>query len=503
MLRICYANVSDLAVCQRCPALFGYKVHCQEKNAWLEGIKGKSSCYYGSMFHKNIAQVFFMAAADSRNPLHAGLGRAVAEGREALEEFIRENIFMPFVEEYSDKYTPGQIMAAAEGVRVWVNAMHEFFREIPSLMRNPLRNMHTVFPAPEQKLQSYYDFRGEGRLVVTGRYDALMFNPDRSEARLFEFKGYSKSDAVVPLSQSVMYAWLIERFSGIVPSVEIIYLDEENRKPDVFSQASVRSMITSGLPGLFYTAFNTIRLRRLPAMVKDKDFCGECRFRNDCITDWEDKFQNKKSNKSKKKGASIINVIVFMAAAVMMITHVFFFSALSSENRKLQAETLQQRFRFDRALNDAIEIIGDDNLTMNEISPDVNKYTDFRDKTRIYHQLYDDIDVYMSIYDLKYKLDGFTSNISGYVKAIKLVDDYSTSENADAIIPFRMFSPMVSEAGKRYFLVRVCGTEDIYKDRLKSDNKREMMYQVLVCRYTTPPSGHKRVEVLSFQEVWY
>ena len=122
MLRICYVNVSDLAVCQRCPALFGYKVHMQEKDAWREGIKGKGS-YYGSMFHKNIARVFFEAAANPYHYLHDRLGRAVSGNRETLEEFIRENIFMPFVEHYSEQYTPGQIMAAAEGVRVWVNAM--------------------------------------------------------------------------------------------------------------------------------------------------------------------------------------------------------------------------------------------------------------------------------------------------------------------------------------------------------------------------------------------
>ena len=133
MLRICYTTVSDLAVCQRCPALFGYKVHRHEKDAWLQGIKGRGD-YYGSMFHKNIARVFFEAAADPFNPLHAALARAISGGRAELEEFVRENIFMPFVEKYSGRYTSGQIMAAAEGVRVWVKAMHEFFMEIPSLM---------------------------------------------------------------------------------------------------------------------------------------------------------------------------------------------------------------------------------------------------------------------------------------------------------------------------------------------------------------------------------
>ena len=51
--------------------------------------------------------------------------------------------------------------------------------------------------------------------MAAGRYDALMSYQDKS----------------------VIYAWLIERFSGIVPSVKIIYLDEKNRTTDIFSPA--------------------------------------------------------------------------------------------------------------------------------------------------------------------------------------------------------------------------------------------------------------------------
>ena len=146
--------------------------------------------------------------------------------------------------------------------------------------------MTAVFHRPEQKLQAHYDFPGEGRLVVTGCYDALMFNPDRAEARLFEFKGYAKSDIAVPLSQSLIYAWLIWEYSGIVPSVEIIYLDEEDRKPAVFNSESVKGMIDAGLPGLFWSAFSTITLRRMPEIMRDKNLCRVCRFSSRCVSDW-------------------------------------------------------------------------------------------------------------------------------------------------------------------------------------------------------------------------
>lgn len=285
-----YAIVSDLAICQRCPVLFGYKIHMGKNGIWIIGIKGKGHAY-GSMFHKHIAHVFFSAASNPHSPLHSDLAIAVSQGEHALEDFTREKIFIPFLEKYSKHYTSDQIMAAATGITVWVKAMADFFAEIPSLKTNLTRNMSTIFLQPEQKLSAAYDIPGEGRLIITGRYDALLFNPDKAEARLFEFKGYEKSDIAVPLSQSLMYAWLIEKFSGIVPSVEVIYLDEENRKPDIFDSDNVRGMIIAGLPGLFRAAFHTITLRNMPRIVKDATLCRQCPFRGGkCDYDWSAKF---------------------------------------------------------------------------------------------------------------------------------------------------------------------------------------------------------------------
>lgn len=516
MFKQCYANVSDLALCQRCPVLFGYKVHRHENDAWLQGIKGKGF-NYGSMFHKNISQTFFEAASDYSNRLHAPLARAIRGGLSALEEFVRENIFMPFVSRCSSRYTSGQITAAAEGVVVWVKAMHEFFSEIPSLLRYPEGNMSTVFLLPEQKLRAGYDFpHGYGRLVVNGRYDALMFNPDKAEARLFEFKGYSKTDAVVPLSQSVMYAWLIERVSGIVPSVEIIYLDEVDREPDIFSPSSVKGMIESGLPGLFYTAFNTITLRRLPKVMRNKDCCNKCRFRNDCEEDWASGFR-------KRVGASMVNVLVFLVASLMITAQVFFFSTMSAETNAMQVKAMHSRLVVDRALDVAIDeiksithntpspIVGLANSSSTDIrinrrtrsktektlvfdnsanqyyettSYDVYKkgdYTSFHDETATLRKTYkftDSVDVY--VYDLDY------TYIANYDNTISNWNDVPKHN--------RVFPPMHESNGYRYFLIRVC--------RLPSDtSQKKLMHQVLVRRKAE--AGSYKVEPLSFQEVWY
>ena len=536
MFRTCYTTVSDLAVCQRCPALFGYKLHRHEKDAWRVGIHGSGNAY-GSMFHKNIARVFFEAAADIRSTLHAQAVKAVSGGLAELEEFIRENIFMPFVAAHSDEYTPGQLMAAARGVKVWVRAMAEFFAEIPSLRKNPARTMSTVFLAPEQKLQGHYDFPNEGRLVVTGCYDALLFNPDKAEARLFEFKGYAKSDLAVPLSQSLLYAWLIWSFSGIVPSVEVIYLDEEDRKPDVFDPASVKEMMRAGLPGLFYAAFNTITLRRLPEIMRDKDLCGVCRFREGCASDWSGKFR-------RRLGASMVNVLVFFIAATMITTQVFFFSTLSAENTSVQTETLQQRLimnmRLDRALT-ALESHDLPSLDHNVLTSkdleaafanpfivEPNRTLDqMRGITVRRRRLDADgkpltsadgtpiIDTIKGVKDYESfdKVAKVWSADNGLINVYDL--NYTLIDNKDlhnitiednkgnwtlVSLPQRLFPPKKPESGTYYFLVRVLTPSET--------GKRSLMYQMLAGRKKRTDSYRTRehfydVKPLSFQEVWF
>ena len=485
MFRTCYTTVSDLAVCQRCPALFGYKLHMHEKDAWRIGIHGNGNAY-GSMFHKNIARVFFEAASNPSSPLHAQAVRAVSGGFSELEEFIRENIFMPFVAAHSDEYTPGQLMAAAKGVKVWVRAMADFFAEIPSLRANPARNMSIIFLEPEQKLRGHYDFPNEGRLVVTGCYDALLFNPDKAEARLFEFKGYAKSDLAVPLSQSLLYAWLIWSFSGVVPSVEVIYLDEEDRKPDVFDPASVKAMMRAGLPGLFYAAFNTITLRRLPEIMRDKNLCRVCKFREGCASDWSGKFR-------KRPGASLVNVLVFFIAATMITTQVFFFTTLSAENTSVQAKTLQHRFQFDYLLDETLKKFAAGNWPL---APANNEtaYTTMTFTEDLPHFTY------------KGECKGFYENlcvnnlVSGtstisvdcYNLNYKLINDnkkFESAQWAKQTGADNFYKHIFPPKGEGYYLIRIYDKP--------TPAKKALMYQVLVYKNGNTPV------VKSFQEVWF
>lgn len=519
----CYITVSNAALCQRCPALLAYRIHRGERDAWKVGIKG-SGHYYGTLFHKNIAEVFFEAGANPASLLHGKLAHTLTGGREEIESLIRGNIFMPFLDAHSEECTSGQIMALSRGVSVLSRALSEFFALIPSLRKNPEEVMRTVFIPPEQKLTAYYDCP-EGRLIVSGRYDALLFNPDRGEARLFEFKGYTKSDVTVPLSQSLIYSWLLWRRTGIVPSVEILYLDDVDREPEMFSSAAVGDMISAGIPGLFRAAFGVISLKRLPEIVRDKNLCVQCPFRGNCANDWRN------LSVRKRKGASLLNVMVFMMFAVMLISQVFFFAKWSADSVAESRELMMFRLHLDSLVEEAKEalrVTGTgkiehytylDNVPLNfsDFSDDAaifdNSKLDSEWQQKSYRDTYQ-----LRIYDLSYTFNkGNFSSPTSTARAT-WIKDYGNANPCykvfAAMPPTRRVVTQVNAEGNeeivldtdgnpvtkmtgRYYLIRAWAKlPDSYYGR-------KLMYQVLVWRDEDEDNPTYKVETRSFQEVWF
>ena len=281
-------SVSDAALCQRCPRLLAYRGE-GERGAWKVGIEGSGE-KYGSLFHKHIAGAFFDAAADPQSPLRGEI-RAVLSGmcaggapiRERLEELIRTRFFLPFLDRYAPKLDTGRVLSMARGTSIWVGCMADFLAGVPFDRLDPDEAMDCVFLRPERTLQATY-ISSDGRvLALSGRYDALLFNPDSCEATLFEFKGYRCSDPSVALSQTLIYAWLIRNATGILPTVQIVYLEEE--RPGVFPSSEVESMM-SALPGLFDVVLDVLE-RRLPLPVAvNSELCLQCPWNGDCSGDW-------------------------------------------------------------------------------------------------------------------------------------------------------------------------------------------------------------------------
>ena len=281
-------SVSDAALCQRCPRLLAYRGE-GERGAWKVGIEGSGE-KYGSLFHKHIAGAFFDAAADPQNSLRGEI-RAVLTGdiagrtpiRERLEELIRTRFFLPFLDRYAPKLGTGRVLSMARGTSIWSGCMADFLAGIPFDRLDPDEAMDRVFLRPERTLQATY-VSSDGRVLeLSGRYDALLFNPDSCEATLFEFKGYRCSDPSVALSQTLIYAWLIQNATGILPAVQVVYLEEE--RPGVFPSSEVASMM-SALPSLFDVVLDVLE-RRLPLPVAvNSELCLRCPWNGDCAGDW-------------------------------------------------------------------------------------------------------------------------------------------------------------------------------------------------------------------------
>ena len=528
-----YITVSDLALCQRCPALLTYKLHYGQKNAWRIGIQG-SGFPYGSMFHENIARVFFEAAAHPRSILHAKIVRAVSGGVYSLESMVRNDIFMPFVSRYSGGLTAGQLMAMARGVGVWVRAMSEFFRCIPSLMRYPEGSMNTVFIEPEQKLRGFYDLEG-GRLIITGCYDALMFNPDRAEARLFEFKGYRKSDITVPLSQSLIYSWLIERLTGIVPSVEIIYLDEEDKAPDIFDSNSVKGMINAGLPDLFRSAFDIISRRRRPEILRDNKLCSVCKFRGTCRNDYDNAFMKR------RLGASMVSVLVFFMMAAVITAQVYFFTTLSLGDSIEEREILTKRIMLERLIDSADKALHKVSL-YNATSTQKSYSTSFYETTALQNSdlnpagkfsMDEPSGYHVRVHNLNYTFPSDSDTINKYVKK---EDTEADKMNRRVFAAMPPDNPYTSKDIKGH-TSQDAELSDTQKtaifNKISNDNRlkvrqyyliraytattteRNLMHQVLVRSEDVFVSGDEsestyltnkdkaKLETLTYMEVWY
>ena len=128
-----------------------------------------------------------------------------------------------------------------------------------------------------------YTYADGRTLRVSGRYDCLMFNPDAARAVVFEFKGFKASDPTVELSQTLVYAWLVEKATGIVPAVKLIYL--ENDRPKDFPSSGVKKMLNN-LPHLFQVARQVLEKRLPLPAASDSSLCAKCPYDAKCDQDW-------------------------------------------------------------------------------------------------------------------------------------------------------------------------------------------------------------------------
>ncbi|MDR1875592.1 MAG: PD-(D/E)XK nuclease family protein [Synergistaceae bacterium] len=279
------ATATDLHLCQRCPRLLA----CQktgDRHAWKVGIVG-SGKNYGTLFHQHIADRFHADAATPESPCRHELAEALSGGaanlKTKLDALIRAQYFNPFLAAHSKTLKADQLMALAKATAFWIGCLADFLLKIPSLFAEPAKQLGAVFRPPERTLRVIHSYPDGQTLRVSGRYDCLLFDPDAGRAVLFEFKGFRASDPTVELSQTLIYAWLVFSATGIVPSVKLIYL-EDNKPLDVSPDKVERMM--GNLSHLFDVGRQVLE-RRLPLpAAADSALCRTCPCNAHCDKDW-------------------------------------------------------------------------------------------------------------------------------------------------------------------------------------------------------------------------
>lgn len=285
MIETMKTTASDLHLCQRCPRLVAWQKN-GSKNAWKVGIEG-SGIGYGKLFHESIAGAFHSAASKQddfrRCALIEALSGDLSGLRERLADLIRERYFSPFLAENSTKLTSEQIMALARATDPWLDCLADFLRRIPSLSEDPERALPQVFHRPEMLLKADYPYPDGTLLHVRGKYDCLLFNPSAGEAELFEFKGHRGTGSAEELSQALVYAWLVQRATGVVPAVCLVFLD--GKEPLRCSAQTVAEMMAN-LPRLFESVRRVLE-KSLPLPGPfDSGLCGRCPFDSECDARW-------------------------------------------------------------------------------------------------------------------------------------------------------------------------------------------------------------------------
>jgi len=288
-------NVTELHICQRCPRLLAYSIHKKEKQVWKIGLQGNYS-FPGTKFHR-IAQQFHTDAAGrgergKREALIYALSGTKSDLRENFLGFLRVNYFIPFLDEHSSDLTEEQLTSIACGIEKWGRYLLSFLT--PHLTKNnEIQDViHSIFHRAEVLLSSQHIYSDGEIIKIRGKPDALLYDPGMKEPVILEFKGRKISEITEEIAQTSLYAWLVQHEIGIIPRIEILYLDEDDPLVRISSD-EVKHTIDN-LPFLFESARKVWNLHRPLPPACNKILCSQCMFTENCEQDFGSIAQDKK-----------------------------------------------------------------------------------------------------------------------------------------------------------------------------------------------------------------
>lgn len=282
MLRL---SVSELHLCQHCPRLFGHA--CKgNKDAWKVGHKGSGSLP-GKRFHTFAHHIFRHITNDdtSQRAFLNALTSPEPDITGSIRECIKNEFFIPYLAKHAPRLSFEQIEAFSMACERWITYLSVFISPEGTVISDPKELISTIFHSSEYTMSS--DFICDDGVVVriSGRPDALLFDPGSKEPVVVEYKGRKESDPTQDLAQTSLYAWLVAQSVGITPRVDMLYLEE--------SSPLVR-YDSSGIKALIDNHSSLIALARrikeghLPVpRCNDLDLCSICPFSSTCDTDFE------------------------------------------------------------------------------------------------------------------------------------------------------------------------------------------------------------------------
>jgi DNA segregation ATPase FtsK/SpoIIIE, S-DNA-T family len=310
------ASVSEIHLCHRCSRLLAYQLSGSKK-AWKVGLSGTGEMP-GAFFHDRIAAPFYKTVASGGNTkifreLVGILNKTASKNRQRhLLAFLEKYFFIPIITKHAKYFQSVRIISLGHGFAVWNRFLSDFFNQFdPTKEKEGWKSLlKKLVHDPETLIGVKCKLDKKTMLRVTGRYDALMLNPDKGEAVLVEFKGRKAGTLDEDFLQVALYAWIFKQKTGISPVARVIYLEEN--EPEIFYDSNILSGVDPYLPGLFRRVASIIeavpRKERitLPSPLSSS-ICHQCPFDQICDSDWGKRHNYITTNRNRQESSVLKN----------------------------------------------------------------------------------------------------------------------------------------------------------------------------------------------------
>lgn len=251
------------------------------------GIEGNGS-FPGKKFHDFSVQFHQDAAGfgdkENHNEFLSILSTITPDTNEEFYNFIFERYYCPFIIQYGQKISKDQLNSLTRGVEIWAKYLLNFISPIASQSDDPNQAISSAFHKANSLIKHQYTFQDGVALIISGKPDVLLFDPVKNDVVVLEFKGHLASNITQDLVQTTLYAWLVKNQTGLIPRVEILYL-EENQPLAQYSWENISQFIDQ-LPHLFESARKVIENNTPLSYTQDFLLCEKCSFNLTCDSDW-------------------------------------------------------------------------------------------------------------------------------------------------------------------------------------------------------------------------